>query len=273
LFDEIHHRLSPLILFVKSIPIFSPIVKAGVEYYSLYSKETTYLLLKYCWFSVLYEFILGTEDPDIITFDRRTQIARSRETDDIFGVDSDEEEDENVLYEVELNEGDITKIKNDACKLLLVALQYEASTKASVDMTIDEFKFKNQRKRDKEKKQITDAFERMEKNERSVENMLKQLKIGRWNVGMQKSLFKYNGETYNRQQELNKYLHQDDADEGDITLNMVHLETGVMSSEVEDLERAEVYDANVEYEDEANGIANLDEDYTDGNYYGEDDEF
>jgi hypothetical protein len=274
LFESIRHRLSPLILFVRSIPIFSPIVKAGVEYYSLYSKDTTYLLLKYCWYSVLYEFILGTEDPDIITFDRRMQIARRREnTDDIFGVDSDEEEDENVLYEVELNEGDITKVKNDACKLLLVALQYESSTKATIDMTIDEFKFKNQRKRDKEKKQITDAFERMEKNERSVENMLKQFKIGRWNVGMQKSLFNYNGETYNRQQELNQYLNQDDVDEGDITLHMVNAETGVVSSEVEDLERAEVYDANAEYDEEANGISNLDEDYTDGNYYGEDDEF
>ena len=136
-------------------------------------------------------------------------------------------------------------------------------------MSYGDIRFKTQRKRDKEKAKITGAFERMERDERKVEDMLKQFKIGRWNVGQQKGLFTYSSETYNRQKELNQYLNADDEDQ--IELTMVPRE-GVDTQEydVEALEREEAAEVDREYEMEANDIAGLDEDYYDGHHYEED---
>jgi hypothetical protein len=292
LLSNIYTKLSSLLLFVKQLPLFMPIIKDGAEYHALFSKDTVYLLLKYAWYSVLYEYIIGAEDPDILEVDRTERIAEKRQRqedlDDQMWADNPgqaspvnsagydgEDAEENEMMEVELELGDLRKIKDTTGGLLVVLLKMCMTTKQSVNMSYDEIRFKTQRKREKEKKQITDAFEKMERNERKVEDMLKTYKIGRWNVGMQKSLFKYNDDTYARQKELNWYLNREEKDnteDNEIELTMGQV-TENREVDVDELEREEEMETNQEYEDEANDIWALDEDYTDGNYYHEDDEF
>lgn len=288
LLSNIYTKLSSLLVFVKQLPLFMPIIKDGAEYHALFSKETVYLVLKYAWYSVLYEYIVGVEDPDILEINRKERIAEKRQIQEDRSVlvnsvgmpisgninDYDDYDNtENPLMEVELELGNLRKIKDTTGGLLVVLLKMCMSTKQSVNMSYDEIRFKTQRKRDKEKKQITDAFEKMERNERKVEDMLKQFKIGRWNIGMQKSLFKYKGDTYARQKELNQYLNEG---EGDTETNGIELLVGqsqitdTVEAEVEDLERETQMEYEREYEEEANDIGGLDEDYTDGHYYEED---
>jgi hypothetical protein len=93
---------------------------------------------------------------------------------------------------------------------------------------------------------------------------------------MQKSLFKYQTDTYNRQKELNQFLNEgedgtaEEEEKGGIELNIVNAEQGETEFEIEDLERDEQEDIEREYEAEANDIGGLGEDYMDGNYYDED---
>jgi hypothetical protein len=274
LLENIYSKLSSVLLFVKQLPMFMPIIKDGIEYHSLYSKETVYLLLKYAWYSVLYEYIVGVEDPDIIEFDRKERIREQREIarerrEPSFVSSGEMGDAENMpLMEVEIELGNVRKIKDTTGELLVNFLQVFMQTKKSTNMTYEDIRFKTQRKRDKEKKQITDAFEKMERDERKVEDMLKQFKIGRWNVGMQKSLFKYNPETYVRQQELNEYLNAEEEPDNEIKLTLN--QTVETDAEVEDLERERQMEVNEEYENEANDIDGLDEDYADGHYYEED---
>lgn len=277
LFSHIESRLVPIIYFAKNIPVFAPIVKDGVAFHSLYSKETVYLLLKYCWYSVLYEYIIATEDADLLAMERKEIIRQRRENlsenpiyanmTDIFGEDTDDED--NPLLEVQLEMGDMRKAKDETGRMLVHFLTLEKETKDKTNMTYNEMKFKTQRKKDKEKKQITDGFERMERDERKVEDMLKHFKIGRWNIGQQKGLFQYSSETYARQVELNQYLNEDE--EG-ITLNIANVEptAGVEDVDVADLEREDAMEIEREYDAEANDIGGLDEDYMDGRYYDED---
>jgi hypothetical protein len=280
LFERIETRLRSMIYFVKNIPVFAPIIKDGVAFHSLYSKETVYLLLKYCWYSVLYEYAIAPEDPDILAIERKDTIRQHRqqqsdpdtyrdEMDSIFGPD----EDINPLLEIELELGDIRKVKDDTGMLLVHFMQVEQTTKKKTNMSYADMKFKTQRKKDKEKKQITDTFERMERDERKVEDMLKHFKIGRWNLGQQKGLFQYSSETYGRQAELNEYLNEEDDIEG-ITLSR-GIQPVSDEMDVNELEQENAMEIEREYETEANDIAGLNEDYTDGRYYDEDmnDEF
>jgi len=275
LFEHIESRLKSMMYFVKHIPVFAPIVKDGVAFHSLYSKETVYSLFKYCWYSVLYEYIIATEDPEIMAIERVETIQRHRfesqtqeQIDDIFGEDSDNEG--NPLLEVQLEMGDIRKLKDEVGTMLVLFLNIDKDVKDTTNMTYEEIKFKSQRKKDKEKKQITDTFERMERDERKVEDMLKHFKIGRWNIGQQKGLFQYSGETYARQSDLNAYLNSEEED-GGITLAVNSTQNaGAEELDVEDLEREDAMEVDREYEDEANNIFGLDEDYTDGRHYDED---
>ena len=289
--EIISAKLSPLLVFVKQLPLFMPIIKDGAEYHALFSKETVYLLLKYAWYSVLYEYVVGVEDPDILEIDRKERIAEKRRVDEdsadqlwASSVDRpNPEEDtivddfENPLMEVEFELGNLRKIKDTTGGLLVNLLKIVMSTKQSANMSYDEIRFKTQRKRDKEKKQITDAFEKMERTERKVEDMLKQFKIGRWNIGMQKSLFKYKSDTYARQKELNRHLNEGEEDALDaVHENEIELTVGQSQfaetdeADIEDLEREEQMEIDREYENEANDIGGLGEDYTDGQYYEED---
>ena len=275
LFEHIESRLRSIVYFVKQIPVFSPIVKDGVAFHSLYSKETVLLLLKYCWYSVLYEYVVATEDPDLLAIERKEQLRQRRtrmEADDIFGVDSDTEDvndDANPLLEIQLEMGDMRKVKTDTGRMLVLFLTLDKETKDKTNMTYAEMKFKTQRKKDKEKKQMTDGFERMERDERKVEDMLKHFKIGRWNIGQQKGLFQYSSETYARQTELNTYLNADD-EEGIVLTATTGNAVVEDDIDVDELERANAAEIDREYEAEANDIGGLDEDYTDGRYYDED---
>jgi hypothetical protein len=279
LFSYIQSRLVLLPAFVRHIPIFEPIVKDGQVFHSLFTRETVHLLLKYCWYSVLYEYILGTDQPDIIQVNRKESLRRRREANadmaDVFGADDsdiNEDLDENPLLEVQIELGDIRKIKDQVGELLLLILNDERDTKSATNLSYEDIRFKTQRKRDKEKAQITGAFESMERDERKVEDMLKQFKIGRWNVGQQKGLFTYSSDTYARQKELNQYLNADETSGEAIELAMIPERDGVEEEEydVDALEREAAAEVDREYEAEANDIAGLDEDYYDGHHYAED---
>ena len=271
LFEHIESRLRPILYFVKHIPVFAPILKDGVAFTSLYPKETVYALLKYCWYSVLYEYVVATEDPDLLAVERNVETRNLREVaDDIFG-DDDDDQPKNSLLEVQLEMGDTKKMKEEVGRMLIHWMFLAKETKDKTDMTYAEMKFKTQRKKDREKKQITDGFERMDRDERKVEDMLKHFKIGRWNLGQQKGLFQYSSETYARQTELNTYLNAGDEEADGIVLGIGTLVAeGSEELEVADLEEADTMERNREYEAEANDIGGLGEDYTDGQYYEED---
>jgi hypothetical protein len=262
---------------VKHIPLLLPIVKEGVEYYSLFSKETVYLLLKYSWYSVLYEYIMGTDDPDIVAIDKREIRERRREwakeRPRVRFAEREGTEGENPLAEIELDLGNIQEGKDRVGAFLVHILQQEMASKRAVNMGYDDIVFKTQRKREKEKNQITSAFEQMGRTGRKVEDMLKQYKIGRWNIGTQKGLFTYSSETFARQKQLNEYLNADDDDDAG---GIVLVPPGGISEpdqeemDVDELANREAVEIEREYEAEANDIDGLEEDYQDGNYYEED---
>lgn len=274
-------KLVDLNTFLNIIPLFSQVhkedvasdesVKPILTWYSLFSKRTLYLLFTYIWYSVLLEFVEISNDPEMVQMDivnRRKQRSKkiTENEDSMNAQDSVLELDENTdtaetaddLDEVQIEMGNQMELKSHVAELLVTFLEIDNKTKESVDFSYVNLNAKLRRSRIEEKKLITDYLRDMDNEERRVEDTKKSLKLGRWNVGMQKGLVNYDDATYERERnEMIARLSNEGAVEDESDLLVLR--------EVEDLDKE-----GVEGEDGDFGIDGLDEDYNDGVYYAED---
>ena len=98
---------------------------------------------------------------------------------------------------------------------------------------------------------------------RKAEDLMKKYRLGKWNVGQQTGIFKYNKETYTRERsEMMEQLTED-------VMGNMHNVVNEMRTSVYDLELQEEEDMNNQEQQETN-IQNMNEDYMDGVVYEED---
>ena len=285
LLNSVKLKIIDMNVFIQSIPLYTEIQKTmtnqddeevKVSFHSLFNQATYYEIMKYCLYRTLYEFILCSDDTDLL----RTEVVEMRlerqERNDI--IDDPTEGIESVRLSVnethdtvlnELEETDIRADSSDELKtrvatLLQSFLEIEMDNKSSTDYTYEEIIKKVTRSKQREKKSIIDYLGNMSKEERKVEELFKMYKLGRWNVGNQKGLISYDKETYER--ERNELLTQLQSDE----TNKQYEQVSEMRREIFDLENDDETAQDEFYQQEANDISQLDEDYMDGNFYPED---
>ena len=276
---EVQRKTVDLHLLLQNIPIETPIHRGGSTYFELFDKKTLYMLHVYCWYSVFYEYMKASMDDDLLQFDvedirqlRREQNAEngnpSNDVTTIFETDMEEmNELEDDLQQVEIRGGDLEIFQKRICSLMMAFLDIDQKNKYTLDKPYEKIARKVMRSKQEEKKTITDYLENMEKDERKVEDTLKQLKLGRWNVGIQKGIFMYDKGTYDNERNTNLARFE----EG---LAQEYVEGEMMDATIEDLEREEEL-ANEEYDREGFDIGGFGDDYMDGNYNGDegDDDF
>jgi hypothetical protein len=132
----------------------------------------------------------------------------------------------------------------------------------------------------KEKHSMFEYLNKMSIEERKIENMWKNYKIGKWNVGMQKGLVQYDSLTNEREtKDLIGHLLQDMSTGttdvvNEMMIDIYDLGNGINTAQtmmdVEDLDNYENQLNGEFYDNEANGIQDLGENYQDGEYYEED---
>lgn len=270
-------NINDLLLFIENLPVYTPIKKQNITYYSLFDTKTTYLLFSYCWYSVLYEFILATDNEELMKIDvnerkqeRREQSQRQNDVELSTNEEDIGEEEVPIMNETEIRMGNKKELKVQTCSLLIVLLEIERINKKTIDMNYSQITKKVSLSKENEKKTITDYFENMERDERKLEDQMKKLRIGRWNIGLQKGIFKYDATMYDKET-TNKgltdlYKEIEDFEIGSTAFNQA-------DTEMVDTDELEKHDENVineMYEEEQYNIDGLDEDYGDGNYYNED---
>jgi hypothetical protein len=293
LLKDIQDRLRDVHQFLDLIPSFAPIVRKirtedGEEeaaFYSLFSRRTLYMLHSYAWYSVLYEYILKTDDEDLLQLDiqekKLTRRQANREKADVLSAgasvevfpstESENEDDIETFVqeaddrvELQIVVGNQRELKMRVAELLLSFLEIESHNKVEIDMSYKDIDARINRSKQQEKKMITDFLRNMDPEERRVEDALKMMKLGRWNVGMQKGLVHYDKDTYDRERnelflQLNDPLAATD-----------NIDAMISGRGVEDLEADEEADADAAADQEAYNIRGLGEEYGDGRYYEED---
>ena len=274
LLQEVQENTADILTFLQHIPIETPIHKNDATYFELFDKKTLYLLHVYCYYSIFYEYMKASMDDDMLHFDiqeiRREKRAAMSEVDQSsnpYEVNEATEDEARTLQEYDVRGGDKEAFQKRICSLMIDFITIDSKNKSNIDKPYEEISRKNRKSKQEEKKAITDYLENIEKDERKVEDTLKQLKLGRWNVGIQKGVFMYDKNTYdNERNALLTRLEQD--------LTHEVMEPEMMETLIQDLER-EADDDAAQYDDEGTDIRGFGDDYLDGNFYGDegDDDF
>ena len=265
-------------LFIQHIPIHTPILKDGSSYFSLFDKRTLYLLFSYCWYSTIYEFIVSSDDEDLLKLDiqeskrsRRQAIDELNDPANILGavvsnpnLDEDIFDYESDMVDVQIVSGNKMELKTKVCSMLYSFISIEKVAKNALDQRYESISKKVNRTKQQEKKSITDFLENLEKDELRIEDMLKKFKMGRWNIGMQKGVFQYDKATYEREREGNLARMYNDLEINDLE-NYEQVDM-----DVNQLMALEEQDNIEQYDGEGMDIGHFDEEYADGVYYQED---
>jgi len=288
---EVSNRLIDLNLFTQNIPIITPIQKNSITFHSLFDKRTIYALLLYCFYSVLCEYICAADEPDLLRIDvenfklvRREKIyENSLESNQISAqintLDENFYDNFDDLNEQQILLGNQDELKQRVCKLLLGFIDIEEANKKAVNFSYSDIKYYVTRSKNKEKMRIVKNLGELSIEERRVEDMMKNYKLGKWNVGMQKGLVQYDAITNER--ETNDLMQQllKDVEQGDIDI-VTEMTLGIYDvgqymntdqmADVEEVQQFENQETDNFYDREAFGIEDLGEDYADGQYYEED---
>jgi hypothetical protein len=104
-----------------------------------------------------------------------------------------------VVREVSIVAQENTELKSMVANLLIVFFKIMMSDKSAINVNKKSVKEDITQSKDKEKDIITREFRDMQIAEREVENLMKNLRLGDWNVGATKGLRFYVPETYDEE--------------------------------------------------------------------------
>jgi hypothetical protein len=240
----------------------------------LFDKDCIYSLYKYCYYSAIYEYIICANDPDLLRADIQEVKNTHRQQNRELAIPSNQLEgqrkktgydvnNDDEINEIEIITGNVEELKSRVAALLLSFLNVEEENKEVINYSYSEIMQKVKRDKDIEKYDIIEKLGKMSIEERSVENDLKNFRIGRWNVGEQKGLYQYDKETFDR--EILEMLDKNEQFDNSIQLDMVDAEN------VDIFEQGEI--PGIIYDRGGIDIGELGDNFTDGAYYEEDIEY
>ena len=244
----------------KHLSIFKEIDVNGktetAEFYSLFDSATMGYMHGYLFLSVLYEYISCANNIDMLNSDlelkkslARTDIKNNSDiTIQTRAIDIADERDE--LLEVDITPYDASDLKRRVAYVLLLFMDMQENQRKSY-MSYKDISKKIHNSRVKEKQKIvTQDLGKLDNDVRRVENLLKKYKMGRWNIGLQKGLVHYDKTTYDRE--------RTEMDEDNL-----------VAEDADDLDAIAEQEINQQYDEEANDLRNLGDDFADGNHYNE----
>lgn len=276
---EVETRLSTIAMFMNNIPIQSEIVKdiegTTQSFHCIFDKHTILHIYTYCFYSIIYEYIVLANDTDLIRADleinkttRRQEIADEYNVSNQLGaqvniIDDNMMNEQNTLEEIQIKTGNLLELKERVAELIITFIEIEQVNKHALNITYNDIINKVNRSKDEEKQGIIKYLGKMNIDERKIEDMFKKHKLGRWNIGMQKGIFQYDQSTYDRERnELISKLYEDTPD--------ISEEPNIESLDIDELERIDEDTPGDDYNRDTYDFKDLNEDYIDGDFYPED---
>ena len=206
---HIQPKFVDLRLFFENLPIQEAIQVGGRDYYSFFDKDTVKLLLEYIFLSVLHEYIIATDERELLQLDQvekkrtnRKRIAENGEPTLSSEFPELEEEYEQVygdMLEIQIQAGNRDELKTRVAKMLLSFISITRKNKEEIDISYENIATAIRKRKEKEKNRIIEKFKNMSEDERKIEDMKKRLKMDEWNVGTQRGIFKYDQATSSRE--------------------------------------------------------------------------
>lgn len=263
--------LMDILMFIQEIPVYSPIMKNEMSFYSLFDEDTIFYLYDYCLYSTFYGYVTLANDANMINLDeeekKKNRRQQKKDYEDVSlqmtGSSSAEENDKEMSdmmddssEEMNIRQGNIDEYRQRVASLLLVYIDLQI-TDNETTLSYEEISEKIRKSKNEEKRKIITKLGNLAKDERAIEDMFKKYKMGDWNVGQQKGLVKYNKKFYDR--EMENIENEEDTINEEVDLEDMLNEPNYKDPNYETTE-----------DNEGSDIGEYGEDYYDGVYYSED---
>jgi hypothetical protein len=275
LLREIMDRLIDMYELVRAFPVYNSIFKNEHSFHSFMDLEAIQMVYSYFVYSTLYEYIVCSENPDLLRTDleetkkqRRQDIADVANASNQTRAEIQEMEDDAQEINLDLNEiniriGTQDELKGRVAKLLRAFMDFEIENRSGLVLYRDIIKKTGLSKKE-EKKRITDYLGSLPNEEREVEKMFMKFKMGAWNVGQSRGIFEYDKSTYERERQ------QEQMGVFATFMQESKVSSDIGGVTVEELDKEAEKAAEEEHDAEGYDIGDFGEDYTDGNFYGDD---
>ena len=243
--------------FINLLPVNTPFKDSEKNYCTLFDKETILELGKYSIYSCLYEYILLCDNDDIFNSNlEHNKVLINEERREPIITQTVVENDPSI-EEIVITTEKSQHIKEKVAKLLLSFINIDNDNKDNIDFSYQQTNHSMKKLRNSEKTNIVSKLGNMEQSDRKIENLLKQYKLGQWNVAEQKGFRNYDKNAYDNDALLNAF--QEDNTELNLVNDMnetyvVDSETGIYEDE----------DNIVEDEGRDYDISHLGEEFYDG---------
>jgi hypothetical protein len=211
LLSEMQRRVRDLMQFMNVIPFFAKISRQSPKTqspqqqsqsqshvtFSVFDDRIVHLIYKYFFLELLAEHTRMVDYDGILI----TETVPVEEDALVAATLHAAEADAGIMEEVQILQIERTVAGKTIVELLFAYADIVDDERAAVDMNADTIKERVRRTKDKEKELIVEEFDSMTKDQREVEKFFKDHRMGDWNVGMQKGLRQYVGDTYDRERE------------------------------------------------------------------------
>jgi hypothetical protein len=163
--------------------------------YSIFNDELVRYMFAHYLLNVLMKYITLAKSPQIIVAEAPVPEGMEQELMSVLEA-QDEQNGIGLLSEISMVASENVELKKVVAELLGVFIGMMISDKAAINVNKKSIKEDITQSKDKEKDIITRDLRDMQQDERQVENIMKKLRIGDWNVGGTKGLRFYVPETY-----------------------------------------------------------------------------
>ena len=151
--------------------------------YSAFDLRLTSLLFNFYFLSVLTDLISLQEDEEILS------------------IPLGEESLTNKTYEADILAGNQAELATKIAAIIAAFTNFISKDKKNIDYNYKSLMDLILRSKEKEKDEITGYLGKMTVEEREVEDLFKDNKLGRWSKGQQKGVHTYVGKTYDEERE------------------------------------------------------------------------
>ena len=151
-----------------------------------YSSKIYLIIMKYIFMSVLENYVLVLES----NYNKVNEIMRVR---------SDAMNEEEKLIESARKDSDIQSIKKCVMTVIKTMLRMVKTRKKHLNLSKDKIKSNVLKSKVKEKSGITERLRNMTAEQRKIENLLKNHKLGDWNIGQTRAIFEYSDKQYDKE--------------------------------------------------------------------------
>ena len=166
--------------------------------YSIFNDELVRYMFAHYLLNVLMKYIKLAKSPQIVVEEAPIPEAIEQELMSVLQA-QDEQNGIGLVSEMSMVSAENVELKKVVAELLGVFINMMISDKAAINVNKKSIKEDITQSKDKEKDIITRELRDMQKDERQVENLMKNLRIGDWNVGGTKGLRFYVAETYDQE--------------------------------------------------------------------------